>query len=106
MKIVRHDTTTGTVRLVLTGDLDMATAGDLDEHVAAVLAGPPPGSLVVEAAGVEFCDSSGIHALLRSREACRRRGVSFVVTEPVGITRRTLEIAGLLDVLTAPSLPT
>ncbi|WIM99867.1 STAS domain-containing protein [Actinoplanes oblitus] len=102
MRIVCHDGPEVT-RLVLTGDLDMATTEDLDEHVADVLDGTRPRLLVVDVAGLSFCDSSGIHALLSAQESAQRRGVSFVVSNPVGILRRALRVTGLWEVLTTPS---
>ncbi|GAA4605376.1 anti-sigma B factor antagonist [Actinoplanes octamycinicus] len=102
MKIVRHDDLEVT-RLVLAGDLDMATTEELDAGVAAVLAGTLPGRLVIDVGELEFCDSSGLHALLDAQEKAQRRGVSFMVANPTGITRRTLEVTGLLEVLTTPS---
>ncbi|WP_433789124.1 STAS domain-containing protein [Actinoplanes sp. CA-252034] len=99
----RHDD--DATRLVLTGDLDMATTAVLDDSVAAALTRPRPRRLVVDAEGLLFCDSSGIHALMRARDRAQRLGTSFVVANPVGITRRTLEITGLLDVLTTATAP-
>ena len=90
-------------RLVLTGDLDMATAPGLDDAVAAVLTDNRPHRLVIDVGGLDFCDSSGIHALMRARDRAQLWAAGFVVANPSGITRRTLEISGLLDVLTTVS---
>ncbi|GAA2854220.1 hypothetical protein Acy02nite_49460 [Actinoplanes cyaneus] len=100
MRITTSHDDSGVTRLVLTGDLDMATTGVLDDSVAAALAATSPRRLVVDAAGLGFCDSSGIHALVRARDSAQRHGASFVVDEPTGIARRALEITGLLGVLT------
>jgi anti-sigma B factor antagonist len=90
-------------RLALTGDLDMATALGLDDAVAAALTANRPNRLVIDVGGLDFCDSSGIHALMRARDRAQLWAAGFVVTNPSGITRRTLEISGLLDVLTTVS---
>lgn len=104
MKIISHSDGDGVVRLAMSGDLDMATTGLLQRRVAATLEQDRPRRLVVDVADVTFCDSSGIHAFLLAREAANRRGVTFVLANPSGITRRTLEITGLLERLTTPSL--
>jgi anti-sigma B factor antagonist len=98
----REDGNGGT-RLLLTGELDMETAPVLDERMAAVFAGARPDRLAVDAADLTFCDSSGIHALLRARETAHRHGAAFVLEHPVGMVRRTLEITGLLHVLATAS---
>ncbi|GAA0461575.1 hypothetical protein Ade02nite_16140 [Paractinoplanes deccanensis] len=103
MNITAHRDGDGTARLTLDGDLDMATAGSLDGHVVRALTGERPRQLVIDAAGLSFCDSSGIHALVRARDTAHRHGASFVVSNTTGITRRTLEITGLLGTLTTVS---
>ncbi|MEU4625686.1 STAS domain-containing protein [Actinoplanes sp. NPDC023801] len=103
MKITTSHDGDRVTRLVVTGDLDMATVPGLDEAVAAALTGNRPHRLVIDLAGLDFCDSAGIHALTRARDSAQRRAAGFVVTNPTGITRRTLEISGLLDLLTTVS---
>jgi anti-sigma B factor antagonist len=103
MNITSHTDGDGVVRLALAGDLDMATTGVLHDHVQAALSQARPLRLVVDTTGVRFCDSSGIHAFLEAREVAHRHGVAFVLTNPTGITRRTLEITGLLESLTTVS---
>jgi len=93
----------GWSRLLLTGDLDMATASVLDERMAEIFSGARPDRLAIDAAGLTFCDSSGVHALLRARATAHRHGAAFVLENPVGIVRRTLEITGLLQVLATAS---
>ncbi|WP_433303868.1 STAS domain-containing protein [Actinoplanes sp. CA-030573] len=102
MNITSHRDGDGVVRLAMTGDLDMATTGLLQRRVATTLEKDRPKRLVIDVAGVTFCDSSGIHAFLLAREAANRQGVAFLLANPSGITRRTLEITGLLERLTTP----
>jgi anti-sigma B factor antagonist len=99
MKITSH-ADPGVTRLALTGDLDMATADLLIRQVTDALAGHPTRSLVIDAADLVFCDSSGVHALVSARREAHRHGSTFQLTNPHGITRRTLQITGVLDVLT------
>ncbi|MBG0564701.1 STAS domain-containing protein [Actinoplanes aureus] len=105
MNIVRHTARNGPTTLTLAGDLDVATAGLLDQHVTRTLTEAGPGGLVIDVTNLEFCDSTGVHALIRARRQAHQHGTTFQVTNPCGITRRTLQITGVLEVLTARSGP-
>jgi anti-anti-sigma factor len=56
-----------------------------------------PSSLVVDLAGLEFIDSSGISELLRVTEEVKGRGQALRLREPTPAVHRVLEITGLLD---------
>lgn len=57
------------LRIAPSGDLDLATAGTLVDEVMRQLQ-TPDRLLVLNFAGVQFCDSSGINALVRIRKHC------------------------------------
>ncbi|MEU4426687.1 STAS domain-containing protein [Actinoplanes sp. NPDC024001] len=105
MNIVKHTATNGSTTLTLTGDLDMATADLLDQHVTSTLTEARPAGLVIDVTNLHFCDSTGVHALIRARRQAHQHGTTFQVTNPKGITRRTFQITGVLEVLTARSGP-
>ena len=93
--VERVDETT-IVRVV--GDLDVTTVGRFRETV---LAGLPPGALLVDLSECAFLDSAGLHLLfqlLRPREG-RRSPVAFLVPAGCSVVR-VVEIAGLA--LSAP----
>ncbi len=96
-----HD---GVTRLLVRGELDMATGDDLEEQVALVLRDRPD-HLIVDLAGLTFCDSSGIDVLLAAREAAWRTGAGFQVSRPHGIVHRTLTVTGVLELLTGEPDP-
>ena len=100
MKIIRHDDP-GTVRLGIHGELDLATAPLLSEHVAAALAAPPPDRLIVDVAGLTFCDSAGIDALLGARASALEWEAAFQVVGARGIVRRSMVATGVVDLLTS-----
>lgn len=54
-------------------------------------------TLVIDAAGLTFIDSSGITELLRIRDVMRDRGGSCRIENPTDQVRRILEITGLGD---------
>jgi anti-anti-sigma factor len=79
-------------KLVVAGDLDLATVPRLDEAIASL-----DGEAVIDLSGVEFVDSSGIHALVRARHekpTLRIANVSRTVL-------RVFELAGVTELLMA-----
>ncbi|WP_430786179.1 STAS domain-containing protein [Actinoplanes sp. G11-F43] len=94
----------GVTRLTLHGELDLDTGDLVEEQVTGALRDRPE-SLVLDLEGLTFCDSAGIDVLLLSREAVRRAGARFRVTRPRGIVLRSLEVTGLLEILTSDREP-
>ncbi|MFG2138638.1 STAS domain-containing protein [Streptomyces sp. NPDC048650] len=66
LEITARDTTTGPV-LEIRGELDYTTATELRE-VLTTLTLQPGQRLLVDLAGMQFCDSSGIAALIAARK--------------------------------------
>ncbi|MEU4624658.1 STAS domain-containing protein [Actinoplanes sp. NPDC023801] len=93
----RHEGTT--TRLLLDGELDLASAPLLAEHVDRELAARQVQRLMVDLAEVTFCDSAGIEALLAARIAATEHAATLRAINATGLTRRTLEITGMLDFL-------
>lgn len=92
--IERRTEVDGTTRLILRGELDMATQGNLRE---ALLAEQRAGtSVVVVLDQLDYLDSAGIGELLDGFERARRRGHGFAVTPGTGNVRRVLVISGVL----------
>jgi anti-sigma B factor antagonist len=86
-------------RLALTGELDMVSGPLLLEHVERELAPGHVRHLVVDMAGVTFCDSAGIEALLSTRNTATDHAATLRTVNVVGLARRTLEITGMLEFL-------
>jgi anti-sigma B factor antagonist len=89
---IEHDQ--DTMVACLTGDLDGDTCAQLS---AALAAGAPTGSLVIDLGGLTFIDSSGITELVEAREACIKRKATFTLRSTTPPVRRVLEITGLLE---------
>ncbi|WP_199514602.1 STAS domain-containing protein [Nucisporomicrobium flavum] len=89
------------VQVEVTGELDLATAPDLLERVRTTLAGRPD-AIVLDLTGVTFCDSSGINALMDAHTLADAGGATLRVANPQRITRRALEVTGVLPLLTGP----
>jgi anti-sigma B factor antagonist len=105
MNITEHHDGPGTVRLHLAGDLDLATAGLLEQRMTDALAAHRPRLLVIDAGELGFCDSSGVYVLIRGRTLALGRGSSYQVTNLGGRSLRALAITGVLDKLSTVSSP-
>lgn len=98
LKITLRDAPTGPV-LNVVGDLDYATADELRDRVTG-LALRPHQRLIVDLAGLDFCDSSGLTALLVARNHAHAARADIVLTAVPANTLRILRIVGLDQVFT------
>lgn len=89
-------TTTAGAVVTVEGELDVATAPRLRTGVAA-LALAPGGLLVVDLAGVTFCDSSGISALIAARNVAEAAGAGVALAAVPARLSRTFGLIGLAD---------
>jgi anti-sigma B factor antagonist len=82
----------------LAGEIDMLTATRLSSIVNEVLTEPPP-RIVLDLAGVTFCDSQGLGTLVvLSRKASRAQSL-LVLTNLGEFLLRVLDITGLRSAL-------
>ncbi|UNO38417.1 STAS domain-containing protein [Streptomyces sp. MST-110588] len=98
LKITTRDTATGPV-LEIVGDLDHARADELRDLVTG-LDLKPGQRLVLDLAGMEFCDSSGITALLAARNHATAARAGLALAAVPANTLRVLRIVGLDQVFT------
>lgn len=84
-------------RLVLsvTGEVDIATSGELDQALTDLLHRRSPRRLVVDLAGVGFLDSSGLRVLLNGSREAQLQGCRLTLTNVTPPVRRVLEITGV-----------
>jgi anti-sigma B factor antagonist len=85
----------GGIRVVsVAGELDIATAPQLCARLDASRAGRRP-RLLVDLTKVEFCDSTGLRALLGAASEVRAHGGRFAIVCPLdGDVARLLEVVG------------
>lgn len=82
--------------LRLAGELDLATAGHLREHLRhALRQGSDLRHLVVDVAGLEFLDVTGLNALLEARPHLASVGARLSLRRPRPMVRRMLALLGL-----------
>lgn len=86
--------------VTLTGELDLATAGELRRRVADLVVGQsPPDVLVLDLAGLTFVDAAGISALLSAQRAVTAYGGQLVLRSPSRLVRRVVRVLDLERVL-------
>jgi anti-anti-sigma factor len=92
----------GTVRLTVTGEIDMHTVEDFESAVLDQLDQPSVREVLVDLGPVPFMDASGIRVLATARKCADFRGVGLRVVNAWGAARLVMEASGLYHLLTAP----
>jgi anti-sigma B factor antagonist len=82
--------------LIAGGDLDIATASDLIAAAGEIFTAGSGPELAVDLAGVRFCDSAGINALIKVRKLADEHGWSLRVVNPQPAVSRVLQLTGLV----------
>jgi anti-sigma B factor antagonist len=86
----------GHVVVMLRGELDVADAAGVAAALAVVAARAP--EIIVDLAGLEFIDSSGVAALARGRKLARHAGGDLLLAAPQHQVLRVLALTRLIDV--------
>src|SRR5689334_7820286 len=85
----------GTTLLALSGELDIASAGELEDQVAKLVAAGRT-RVVADLSALSFCDSTGIGTLVRANNDCRRSGGYFRLAALSRNVARVMGVVGLL----------
>ncbi|MER0443729.1 STAS domain-containing protein [Streptomyces sp. Edi4] len=93
LTITTRDTLTGPV-LEISGDLDYASAARLRDLIPAIALRPGQ-RLVLDLGGMDFCDSSGVSALIVARNHAHAAEAEAALAAVPANTMRTLRIVGL-----------
>ena len=96
-RLVARTKSQGDVRtIVLSGEVDMASAQMLEETLAeACTAGAK--EIVIDLSGVEFMDSTGLSALLQGRAYCEAHDCSYSLTPAQRPVERVFKRTGIRD---------
>ncbi|MFF7590422.1 STAS domain-containing protein [Kitasatospora purpeofusca] len=90
----------GIARVVrLDGEVDHDQREQLEDALAHAVADRPP-QLVVDLAGLAFCDCAGVNALLKARRQASACGVGLMLVCPPPQVSRLLELTGTGAVFT------
>ncbi len=82
----------GSLVISVSGELDLATAPELEEVIAGAIQ-PDEGHMVVDLLGVTFMDSSGIRALVQAKDS--RPGTEVTLVVGGGIVHKLIDVTGL-----------
>ncbi|MFD5461883.1 STAS domain-containing protein [Kitasatospora sp. NPDC127059] len=85
----------GTV-IALYGELDLDSVAELNAVLEPALAEPAT-VVVIDCAGLEFCDSTGLNALLHARARAAADGSRIELARPRPLVLRMLELTGATD---------
>jgi anti-sigma B factor antagonist len=85
--------------IVLAGEADLTTAGEL-RQVLAVQPGCPTPRVVVDLCGLRFADVAAVRELIRGHKAITRQGGTMELTRPQPAVARILSLLGVDQVLT------
>jgi anti-anti-sigma factor len=83
-------------RITVAGELDAASATDLQKTVIDVLRQRRPDRVEIDLRGVFFLDSAGVEALVSCHGDARQVDCRLTVTDPHPMAYRILQITGLL----------
>ncbi len=85
----------GPIVVALRGELDLVDAATVAAALEAVAAREP--RIIVDLAGLQFIDASGIAALARGRRHARNAGGDLLIAAPQRPVRRVLAIVSKVD---------
>lgn len=86
-----------TAVLTLRGSLDIDTAPALKANLARLVDRGPTPHVVVDLAGLDFCDSMGVGVLVAAHARAVERGGWVRLAAPSGFLRRLLDTLGLTE---------
>jgi anti-sigma B factor antagonist len=91
--------------VAVSGEIDLYTAPRLHSELAAATTVEGQPHVVVDMAGVEFCDSTGMNVLLAALRRVREKGGELILAGPRPAVRKILQVTGLESVFTVVDDP-
>jgi anti-sigma B factor antagonist len=88
----------GRHRLVLTGELDLAPAAELEAMLLRLCADGTK-EIALDLSKLRFMGSTGLRTVLLAKELCEQHGYEFLLIAGPRNVQRIFELTGLLDVL-------
>ena len=87
------------VVVVLPTEIDVTNSDGVYQQLIAALA-PGVGTVIADMTLTSFCDSSGVHALVRAHDQATTRDVVLrLAVSPSGSVRRVLQLTGAVLVM-------
>jgi anti-sigma B factor antagonist len=88
-----------TVTIAPVGEVDLATAPLIADHLEAIATGAGVSHLVIDLEGVTFMDSNGVALLLGTWRRAAREGWTLTIARTPPAVSAVLDVCGLGDVL-------
>jgi anti-anti-sigma factor len=85
-----------TAEVVLTGELDITTYEDAEKQVTDAEQ-TTPALLIIDLAGLQFVDSTGVRLILAADQRAREQSRRLAIRLGDGLARRVFAALGLLD---------
>lgn len=82
-------------RVVLTGELDIGTAGEAEQEIVAVETEGGASTLVLDLGGLTFMDSTGLRMLVAADARAREAGRRLAIVKGPEAVQRVIELTGL-----------
>jgi len=89
---------TASVLVAFVGDLDVYAAADARSHLDEAIDRAVSHSInrvVIDAAGLRFCDSTGLATIMKARDAADARGVLVTLRNPTASIEELVHLTGL-----------
>jgi len=87
------------VVVVLPAEIDVTNSDGVHEQLTAALA-PGVGTVIADMTSTSFCDSSGVHAIMRAHERATTQDITLrLAVSPSGSVRRVLQLTGAVLVM-------
>jgi anti-anti-sigma factor len=97
--IAQQETSTGVLRVSLSGDFDMSVGDTLSRALTEAARRPDLTQVVVDLEDTHFIDSHAVAALVAGYEAATRRGAGLTVINGHGVVQQVLDVTGLSELL-------
>ncbi len=102
LSVVTRKSLDGSVEIIPQGEIDVDTAHEVREAIAAAVSHDRPTRVLLNMRRVTFIDSVGISALVAGFQTAKVGGIPLVVTEPSRFVHRQLWVTGLLGLFGSP----
>lgn len=101
---VRTHTTERAQTLVLSGELDLISSPALERALVDAAASGAE-LIIVDLRGLEFMDSTGLHALVKAQHRTEEMGRRFALVRGGDSVQRLFQLTGVIDGLTVVESP-
>ena len=92
-----HCSATDSPRMLVFGEVDALSAGQLHKAVGDVLRDQRPRRIEMDLHGVSFLDSAGIHTLVLCQADAEQVDCRITLSKPQPVVYRVLQVTGLLE---------